>query len=200
VGETVAQTYNTWARTGRSEAAPAPFYARPTVQLGTAVGFLGVGLVAWFLLMRGASSGVAASMGTVPSPTDATPSAAAQSIATKPVMVKPASPPVQRDPMPSAGVRPVHDLPPPATQDPVVVDERSPLEDDDPRAARNFRDDATTYPAANAKKKDLAAAARKPRPKPAVRQPAPERDPERDNSPAPPAKKSSTLDLFNDTK
>jgi eukaryotic-like serine/threonine-protein kinase len=206
VGETVAQTYNTWARTGRlSEGAPAPFYARPTVQLGTAVGFLGVGLVAWFLLMRGASSG-APSSGIVQSPAVSTPSAAAQSIPTKPVGIKPVSPPASNDlPTPSGGVRPLHDLAPPANQAEVVVDERAPLEDDDPRAARNFRDDATAYPAANAKKKDLAAASRKPRPKPTatkpVRPPAPEGDPEpTDTSPAAPPKKNNTLDLFNDTK
>jgi serine/threonine protein kinase len=205
-GETVAQTYNTWARTGRlNEGAPAPFYARPTVQLGTAVGFLGVGLVAWFLLMRGASSG-AASNGNVPSPTVSTPSAAAQSIATKPAVLKPASLPVPRDlPTPSGGVRPVQDLEPPVSNTEMAVDERAPLEDDDPRAARNFRDDATTYPAANAKKKDLAAATRKPRPKltatKPIRQSAPERDAEPTNiSPAAPPKKTNTLDLFNDTK
>jgi serine/threonine-protein kinase len=202
-GETVAQTHSTWARTGRSsEAAPAHFYARPTVQLGTALGLLGVGLVAWFLLMRGASNG-AALTGTVASPTVS--SAGAQSIATKPTVVKPTSPSAPHDLTPtSGGVRPVHDLEPPRNAE-VAVDERAPLEDDDPRAARNFRDDATAYPAANAKKKDLAVATRKARPKLAatkpVRQPAQGRDPApADVSPAAPPKKSNTLDLFNDTK
>ncbi len=78
--------------------------------------------------------------------------------------------------------------------------------DDDPRAARNFQDDSAAYPAANAKKKDLAAAARKPKPRLTTTKPAKpltvEREPERAASaPAAPAKKSDTLDdLFNDTK
>jgi hypothetical protein len=83
-------------------------------------------------------------------------------------------------------------------------------EDDDPRAARNFQDDTAVYPAASAKKKELATAARKPtrtRPaapiKPARSVPPVEREAAGavPPAPAPPAKKSSTLDdLFNDTK
>jgi hypothetical protein len=86
--------------------------------------------------------------------------------------------------------------------------------DDDPRAARNFKDDATAYPSADEKKKDLAAAARRPKPrhtpiKPATPQPGVERgiergierEVERPASTSAPAKKSDTLDdLFNDTK
>jgi eukaryotic-like serine/threonine-protein kinase len=201
--ETVAQTHNTWARTGRlNEGAPQPFYARPTVQLGTGVGILGVGLVIWLLLMRGPSNGHTTS------PTDSVSSAAPPVVATtKPTtVVKPAAPPAPRDaPLPSAGggVRPVHDLEPPRKED-VAPELPVPTEDDDPRAARNFRDDANTYPAANAKKKELAAATRKGRLKPATTkpvQPQAERDPEpEDVSPAVPPKKSNTLDLFNDTK
>lgn len=104
--------------------------------------------------------------------------------------------------------------PPPAP----VEAEPSGAGDDDPRAARNFQDDPAAYPAANAKKKDLAAAARKPKPrltptKPAKPQAA-EREPGREvqrevqgevrrsaAAPAAAAKKSDTLDdLFNDTK
>jgi serine/threonine protein kinase len=205
-GETVAQTYNTWARTGRvNEGASTPFYARPTVQLGTGVGLLGVGLVAWFLLMRGASDG-AASNATIASPTVSSSGAAAQAVVTQPTVVKPASPSAPHDLPPSTGgVRPVRDQEPPAGNAELAADERAPLEDDDPRAARNFRDDVAAYPAADAKKKDLAAATRKARPKlgatKPVRQPAPIGDPEpADVSPAAPPKKTNTLDLFNDTK
>ena len=210
--EVGVQTHNTWARTGRlSDAASTPFYARPAVQLGAGMGLVGVGLVAWLLLSRPplsagpiatpASSTAASS--TAASPTAGTavlPSVTPPSTA----VVKPAATPLHtREAAASGGVRPVRELDPPAVP---VADEPPRDSDDDPRAARNFQDDSAAYPSANAKKKDLAAAARKPKPRLTPTKPAKpllvEREPERAvAAPAGPAKKSDTLDdLFNDTK
>jgi serine/threonine-protein kinase len=203
--EVGVQTHNTWARTGRlSDAASTPFYARPAVQLGAGMGLVGVGLVAWLLLSRPSLS---ANIATPSSSTLASPSAGSSTGALTPshAAVKPAATALPtreatQSPATSGGVRPVRELDPPA---PPTADEPPRDGDDDPRAARNFQDDSAAYPAANAKKKDLAAAARKPKPRLAPIKPAKpllvEREPER--APAAPAKKSDTLDdLFNDTK
>jgi hypothetical protein len=86
------------------------------------------------------------------------------------------------------------------------VDDPAPLDrDDDPRAPHNFREEERTYPSASEKKKDLAVASKKGRPRPAAgkRPPAPNAANEAlepDVSPPPSAKKTDTLDLFNDTK
>jgi serine/threonine-protein kinase len=207
--EAGVQTHNTWARTGRlNDAGPTPIYARPAVQLGAGMGLVGVGLVAWLLLSRGPSlpEGPIAT----PLPTSQTTlSQTTPQTTVKPVTKLGASPlpahELSTPPATSSGVRPLREVTPPPVKQ--VEDAPPPADDDDPRAARNFQDDATAYPSANAKKKDLAAAARKPKPrltplKPAKPLPAVEREPERTVS-APPtaAKKSDTLDdLFNDTK
>jgi serine/threonine protein kinase len=223
--EVGVQTHNTWARTGRlSEAAPSPFYTRPTVQLGAGMGLVGVGLVAWVLLSRGpslsegpiaspvspaapsstAASSAAPSLSAASSPAGSSPGATAPTTTTA---VKHAGSPLHsRDatlpPATGGGIRPVRELEPP----PAAENEPPRDGDDDPRAARNFQDDSAAYPAANAKKKDLAAAARKPKPRLTTTKPAKPltvaREPERAASaPAAPAKKSDTLDdLFNDTK
>ncbi|HTV22329.1 MAG TPA: serine/threonine-protein kinase [Polyangiaceae bacterium] len=204
------QTHNTWARTGRlSEGAAAPFYARPTVQLGAGMGLVGVALVAWLLLSRSSvTEGPVASP--VPSTSTTSPTTTSP---TKPV-VKPAASPLPtpaRDatttpPATSGGIRPLRDVTPTPVE-PRAADDAPPADDDDPRAARNFQDDATAYPSANAKKKDLAAAARKPKPRLAASKPTKpmtvDHEPERTVAAPPPpsAKKSDTLDdLFNDTK
>jgi eukaryotic-like serine/threonine-protein kinase len=212
------QTHNTWARTGRlSDAASTPFYARPAVQLGAGMGLVGVGLIAWLLLSRPQLS--AGPIATPASSTAASSSTAAPSAASSPMgspgvatpsptAVKHTGSPLHpreaaQSPATSGGVRPVRELDPPA---PPTANEPPRDDDDDPRAARNFQDDSAAYPAANAKKKDLAAAARKPKPRLTPIKPAKpllvEREPERAGAtPAAPAKKSDTLDdLFNDTK
>jgi eukaryotic-like serine/threonine-protein kinase len=202
------QTHNTWARTGRvSDAGETPFYARPAVQLGAGMGLVGVALVAWLLLSRGPA---------LPDSPVATP--VAVSTAPKAATVKPAAspmpsptrelttPPATRPSATSGGVRPVHDIEPPPAAAPTEAE--TPPVDDDPRAARNFQDDAMAYPSANSKKKDLSAAARKPKPRPVTpSKPAKpvadvEREPARPvSAPAASTKKSDTLDdLFNDTK
>jgi eukaryotic-like serine/threonine-protein kinase len=205
--ETAIQTHNTWARTGRvHEAGPVPFYARPTVQLGTGVGLVGVALVSWLLFQR-------APLSAEPALTTATANAAA----VKSTGPKAAASPVPRETLPSPntlGVRPLvekADEPPPSqpAPEPLII-HRDPPEpfppvDDDPRAARNFQDDNSAYPSASAKKRELAAAAHKPRARPAASKPralpAVEREPdEAADAPASPPKKTNTLDLFNDTK
>jgi serine/threonine-protein kinase len=209
--EVGVQTHSTWARTGRlSDAASTPFYARPAVQLGAGMGLVGVGLVAWLLLSRPPlSAGIAG-----PSSSSASPSAASSATASpgaaapSPAAVKPAASPLPtreaaQSPVTSGGVRPLREIDPSPAP---TADEPPRDRDDDPRAARNFQDDSAAYPSANAKKKDLAAAARKPKPRLTPIKPAKpllvEREPERAGAaPAAPAKKSDTLDdLFNDTK
>jgi eukaryotic-like serine/threonine-protein kinase len=215
--EVGVQTHNTWARTGRlSDAASTPFYARPAVQLGAGMGLVGVGLVAWLLISR---SPLSAGPVTTPSSTSASPTAASSAavssagaspgaVTPSAAGVKPTATPLRtreagQPPATSGGVRPVRELDPPVAP---ALGEPPPDLDDDPRAARNFQDDSAAYPAANAKKKDLAAAARKPKPRLTPIKPAKpllvEREPERPVAPPPaPAKKSDTLDdLFNDTK
>jgi serine/threonine-protein kinase len=209
--EVGVQTHNTWARTGRlNDVASLPFYARPALQLGAGMGLVGVGLVAWLLLSRGASL----PQGPLAAPAPA--AAQAGHAAPAPAAVKPIAPKLEASPLPpareaaqtpAAGVHPVREVDP----SPPPRAEPLPNGDDDPRAARNFRDDATVYPSASAKKKELAAAARKRRRRPtparAVKPPPaePARETRAEHEPAPaaaaPAKKSDTLnDLFNDTK
>jgi eukaryotic-like serine/threonine-protein kinase len=217
--EAGVQTHNTWARTGGlSEAASSPFYTRPTVQLGAGMGLVGVGLVAWVLLSRGPSlpegpiaapvspAGAASTLAASAPPSPAGSSPGATPPTTTPAVKHAGSPLHSRDatlpPAASGGIRPVRELEPP----PAVENEPTGDGDDDPRAARNFQDDSAAYPAANAKKKDLAAAARKPKPRLPTTKPAKPltvaREPERAvAAPAAPSKKSDTLDdLFNDTK
>jgi hypothetical protein len=93
---------------------------------------------------------------------------------------------------PDPPIRPAQPEPP--AQQPTTVSE-----DDDPRAPHNFRDDDTLYPSANAKKKDIAAALKRPKPKPRPVAPV-EQDEPSGVSPEPPPKKSNPLDLFDDTK
>jgi eukaryotic-like serine/threonine-protein kinase len=227
--ETSVQTHNTWARTGRShDAAHTPFYARPGVQLGTSIGAVGVALVASFLFFRGTpvfratSSGSEVSgsvvsgsvvSGSVVSGSVVTASAAGQpgNAAEQRLPLKATSGNGQALPRATGGVRPVRDIDllaqpvdlaaQPADKSPNVVLDQLPVGDDDPRAAHNFRDDPTAYPATNTKKKDLAVAAHKGRPKAPIKPVRVERQGEPTPAvPAAPAKKASTLDLFNDTK
>lgn len=213
--EPAVQTHNTWARTGRlSEGAHSPLYSRPGVQLGTAVGALGVGLVAWLLIVRGGPTSEAPAIAPVPT------------LATKPTSTAARPTQAELPPPTTGGVRPVRDVEPPVLRPQAAqADDARPhrgddpvlAQDDDPRAARNFKDDATAYPTASAKKKDLAAASSKGRTRPAARTPPAQRasghNDSRQGAPAaqrkpvegavpPPAsaKKSSPLDLFDDTK
>jgi eukaryotic-like serine/threonine-protein kinase len=215
--ETAVQTHSTWARTGRvHDAGPVPFYARPTVQLGAGVGLVGVALVSWLLFQR--------------APVSAEPVTTATVLAgpgSKPATATAASPvprdtlprdTLARDTLPSTnplGVRPlIERQEEPARSQPVPepliihrdAPERFAPIDDDPRAARNFQDDNSAYPSASAKKRELAAAARRPRARPAAIKPshtlpAVEREPDdAAEAPVSPPKKTNTLDLFNDTK
>ena len=198
--EPVNQTHNTWARTGRlsEQGAQAPFFARPAVQLGAGLGLVGVGmLAAWFFFAapRPIATGVPGQTTTTTVKTSP-----------KPPEVKTAADTAGRDPLPIAPtiVRPVREPDPPirpALPDPAATTAPSALEDDDPRAPHNFRDDNTVYPSASAKKRELAAAQRHPKPKPRPAAPVePTRDDAYDVSPAAPPKKSNPLDLFDDTK
>jgi eukaryotic-like serine/threonine-protein kinase len=211
--EPAVQTHSTWARTGRvHDAGPTPFYSRPTVQLGTGVGLVGVALVSWLLFQR--------------SPPSIDPSVSTASVIPaaggKLGTPKAAGSPVPRDTLPSAnniGVRPFVEKPEavepaqpaqPVTE-PLIIHRETPEPfvplDDDPRAARNFQDDSSAYPSASAKKRELAAAAHKPRARPTTAKPSGhalppvEREQDFDSETVPaPAKKTNTLDLFNDTK
>jgi serine/threonine protein kinase len=207
--ETAVQTHSTWANTGRlSDRASVPFLARPGVQLGAGVGVVAVALVAWFLVIRRAPD---ADVTATPHATSTlTPPAAPAAPAT----VTPAAPgPSTAGSSPTlppaiGGVRPVRDEPlarPLQDRKPEPEPEADvPEGDDDPRAAHNFRDDGSAYPSMSAKKKDLAAASRRPRQRPAttkpVRTPTSEPETTGDVPPAATPKKSNTLDLFNDTK
>jgi serine/threonine protein kinase len=215
--ETAVQTHSTWARTGRSDAVHTPFYARPAVQLGAGVGVVGVALVAWFLLIHSVpdlgsgaptvatSSGSAASSST-PSASTSSASQPPSSNAKSPSQAGASIGGGQALPPMTGGVRPVRDVEPLAlpserTELPKAADFAPAVGDDDPRAAHNFRDDGNDYPAANAKKKDLAAARKRPRVGAAKPVRAPVDDEFADEAPSPvSAKKSNTLDLFNDTK
>jgi eukaryotic-like serine/threonine-protein kinase len=207
--ETSVQTHSTWARTGRSsDRAPVPVYARPSVQLGAGVGVVAVSLVAWFLVIRRAPDAVVATpaLSTSALTTPAAPPGPATGAA-PPASVTTVTGSSHTLPPAIGGVRPVRDVEPPTKplQDRPIerAPEAPPAEDDDdPRAAHNFRDDGIAYPSANAKKKDLAAASRKPRlaTKPVRTPAATDPAPSADDAPTAPSKKSNTLDLFNDTK
>lgn len=204
--EPAVQTHNTWARTGRvNEGARAPLYSRPAVQLGTAVGALGVGLVAWLLIVRGGA------------PNETTLTTPASTLPAKPASAAARPSQAELPPPTTGGVRPVLEVAPPVLRAPVAPVESRPepradepviAEDDDPRAARNFKDDATAYPTASAKKKELAAASTKARMRAAARpRAAAPRDSALPGEPVEPAvpppgsaKKSNPLDLFDDTK
>ena len=216
--EVGVQTHNTWARTGRlSDAASTPFYARPTVQLGAGMGLVGVGLVAWLLLSRGPSLPEGPVVPTVAAGTStATPATAKLAASQLPSHETPARDTAAGDtavhdtaalgraapPSSGGGIRPVREVDAPAA---ARAEDGRPSVDDDPRAARNFQDDASAYPSASAKKRELAAAARRPKPRLAsaksVKPQALERESERTISTPAPGKKTDTLDdLFNDTK
>jgi serine/threonine protein kinase len=207
--ETSVQTHSTWARTGRlSDRASVPVYARPSVQLGAAVGVVAVSLVAWFLVIRRAPD-ADVTPPALPTSTLTAPAAppGPATIAAPPASVTTVAGSSHALPPAIGGVRPVRDVEPPTKplQDRPIerAPEAPPAEDDDdPRAAHNFRDDGIAYPSANAKKKDLAAASRKPRlaTKPVRTPAAADPAPSADDPPASSSKKSNTLDLFNDTK
>jgi len=223
--EPAVQTHSTWARTGRvHEASPAPFYARPTVQLGAGVGLVGVALVSWLLLQRSppsidpsvSAASVLPAPGGKSTPKLGASSAAHELPSTNNLGVRPLVEKVERvvdqagdNQEPAISQQPGNPLARPAQPgpEPLIIHREAPQPyvpmDDDPRAARNFRDDATAYPAGNAKKRELAAAANKARraPKPARVLPPVQREADYDPEvPAAPPKKSNTLDLFNDTK
>jgi serine/threonine-protein kinase len=226
--EPAVQTHSTWARTGRvNDVAAVPFYARPAVQLGAGMGLVGVGLLAWFLVARPPITQSPVVQGTVTQPAG-TEGSGSQASPNKPDTARVA--PItsgaatgQWDSLPpsaSGGVRPLRDSevePAPeraaleraasrTSPEPQRLDPIAPISamDDDPRAARNFQNDVHAYPSANAKKKDIAAAARKAQARSSSANKAPRAAPVEsssdDVSPAAPPKKSNTLDLFNDTK
>jgi eukaryotic-like serine/threonine-protein kinase len=197
--EPVNQTHNTWAHTGRlSEAAPVPFHARPTVQLGAGLGLVGVGLLAAWFLFSGAGPTASTPIHTTAQTTQTTksvkPETDAKAAADTTGMV-----------LAPAIVRPVREPDPPvrpATAEPPVQASAPPpaAEDDDPRSPHNFRDDDTPYPSASAKKKELAAAQKRARPKARPQPSAPPQDEAPSVSPEAAPKKSNPLDLFDDTK
>jgi serine/threonine-protein kinase len=196
--EPVNQTHNTWARTGRlSEPASVPFHARPSVQLGAGLGLVGAGLLAAWLLFSGGRPTASAPVQTTTTTKSVKPEADGKAaadtagraeLAPTPTIVRPV-----REPEPP--IRPAPPEPPPQQAAPPQA-----LEDDDPRAPHNFRDDDTPYPSASAKKKELAAAQRRARPRQRTQhvEPPPERAPA--VSPEAEPKKSNPLDLFDDTR
>jgi serine/threonine-protein kinase len=222
--EPAIQTHNTWARTGNRmhDAAAVPFYARPAVQLGAGMGVVGVGLLTWFLFTRTAptvsSAGAPPAAVAPASPNRVEVRPEATRVAPTVSAAEPGQAPSGWDTPSSAGgpsaggVRPVReadvaDFAPPSRKppEPERADPIPPISalDDDPRAARNYQTEALAYPSANAKKKDLAVAARKARPSVAPKTPRPSVPIDTgsdDVSPAAPSKKSNPMDLFNDTK
>ena len=209
--DVAVQTHNTWAHTGKlGNARPVPFYSRPAVQLGAGIGVVAAALLTGFLIIGRSSGGAGtpAPPATVSSGT-LRPTSGPKANAGSPIRdaLPPPSGTQAAPPLPTTGVRPVTE-PEPTLIRPAPPEPRPPvpepvgIRDDDPRAARNFRDDGARYPTADAKKKDIATASRrKPR---ATPKPPPPRRVERIPDPgpvvAPPPKKTNPLDLFNDTK
>jgi serine/threonine protein kinase len=212
--ETVGQTNGTWASTGRlnNGLSRTPAYQKTSVQLGFGLGAIGVGIAAWMLLVRSAPEDRRSEPNTAPH--------AAQPQATASEQIAPgaahpnkavagsaeaAAPRLDRATVPATGVgviRPVTDSWKQALPDSPDDDAEAFLADSESERSKPKASEAT---ASKGKKKTTSATAsarRSTPPAPLRRTPqasaASEAAPQAPTTVAP--KKSSTLDLFNDTK
>jgi serine/threonine-protein kinase len=211
--ETVGQTNGTWASTGRLNNAlsQTPFYQKTSAQLGFGLGVVGLGIMAWMLLVRSAPDGAQSERSTpalaaqphtaasvLSSPSPATPT---REVGT-PGQAASSSP--DRAAAPGVGViRPVpgswkQELPDSPDDDADAFIADSELEQRKPKASEARAPNPKKKPAAAAGSTRRTAPPAPTRRAPAAASAATETAPPAAPTAAP--KKSNTLDLFNDTK